>query len=46
MENINRVTLRTAKNFVMVIKNPIVMTSGEKGDNYVIFGEPTFLDLK
>ena len=28
MENITRVTLRTNKNFVMYIDNPVVMTSG------------------
>ncbi len=46
VDNITRVTLRTSKNFVMVIENPVIMTSGDSGSNYVIFGEPNFLDLK
>ena len=44
VEGITRITMRTNRNFVMYIDNPIVMTSGTSGNNYVIFGEPQYLD--
>ena len=39
IDGITRVTLRTTKNLVMYIDNPIIMTSNN-GNSYVIFGEP------
>ena len=37
VEGITRITLRTFKNLVMYIDNPVIMVSG---NSYVIFGEP------
>ena len=39
LEGITRVTLRTSKNLVMYIDNPVIMISGND-NSYVIFGEP------
>ena len=44
LEGITRVTLRTSKNLVMYIDNPVIMTSGNN-NSYVIFGEPQYLDF-
>ncbi len=44
-EGINRVTLRTSKNFIMYIDDPLVMKT-KTGNSYVIYGEPKFLDFK
>ena len=44
VDNINRVTLRTSKNFLMYIDEPFVMKSSET--SYVIFGEAKILDFK
>lgn len=46
VENITRVTMRTNKNFIMYIDNPVVMTSGKGNNSFVIYGEPKFLDFK
>ena len=46
VDNIARVTLRTNKNFIMYIDNPVIMTSGNGENNFVIFGEPKYLDFE
>ena len=46
VENITRVTLRTNKNFIMYIDNPVIMTTGSGENNFVIFGEPKYLDFE
>jgi nascent polypeptide-associated complex subunit alpha len=43
---ITRVTMRTNKNFIMYIDNPVVMNSGKGNNSFVIYGEPKFLDFK
>merc|ERR1719487_2063354 len=40
---INRVTLKTNKNFVLYIEDPDILKSQE--NSYVIFGEAKFLDF-
>ena len=40
---INRVTLKTNKNFVLYIDDPDILKSQE--NSYVIFGEAKFLDF-
>merc|ERR1712196_573013 len=40
---INRVTLKTNKNFVLYIEDPDILKSPE--NSYVIFGEAKFLDF-
>jgi nascent polypeptide-associated complex subunit alpha len=44
VEGIERVTLRTQKDFIMYIDNPEVVTTGNAG-SYIIFGEAKFLDF-
>jgi nascent polypeptide-associated complex subunit alpha len=44
VEGIERVTIKTAKDFVMYIDNPEVVTTGAAG-SYIIFGEAKFLDF-
>lgn len=44
VENIERVTLKTQKDFIMYIDNPEVVTTGTAG-SYIIFGEAKFLDF-
>lgn len=43
VDGITRVTLRTTKNLVMYIDNPVIMKSG---NSYVVFGEPQYLDFQ
>merc|ERR1712066_82517 len=40
---INRVTLKTTKNFILYIEDPDILKSPE--NSYVIFGEAKFLDF-
>lgn len=44
VEGIERVTLKTQKDFIMYIDNPEVVTTGSAG-SYIIFGEAKFLDF-
>jgi nascent polypeptide-associated complex subunit alpha len=44
VEGIERVTLKTQKDFIMYIDNPEVVTTGNVG-SYIIFGEAKFLDF-
>jgi nascent polypeptide-associated complex subunit alpha len=44
VEGIERVTLKTQKDFIMYIDNPEVVTTGNAG-SYIIFGEAKFLDF-
>merc|ERR1719152_800562 len=43
VEGVNRVTLKTTKNFVLYIDDPDILKSTESA--YVIFGEAKFLDF-
>lgn len=46
IENITRVTLRTSKNFIMYIDNPVIMSTGQGENSFVIYGEPKYLDFE
>merc|ERR1712151_759983 len=44
VENVNRVTIRQKDNYILIVKNPEVFTSGTTENTYIIFGEITFDD--
>lgn len=46
LEAVHRVTLRSAKDFLLCIDKPTVLKTGDKENSFIVFGEPKFADFK